>query len=149
MSFSDRLKLLLRFLGLGPVPISDIDHNLQGQNLLGQVNLKNCYVLLTDDKIVEKPNCLHILFSKGNSMRSIYVCANSVRVSYPLSSVLLFSVRFVFGCFDRVFGFFCRSSHFYSGPIEGRLYQVRFVHVFFLYAEKLCPNFNSSFKTSL
>ncbi|XP_063682388.1 arf-GAP with dual PH domain-containing protein 1-like isoform X2 [Bolinopsis microptera] len=53
--------------------------NSSGQNLLGQINLKNCYVLLTNDKIVEKPNCLHILFTKGNSMRSIYVCANSVR----------------------------------------------------------------------
>ena len=56
----------------------------QGQKLLGQVNLKECYVLLTDENIVTKPNCLHILYPKGRLMRSIYVCANSVRVSCSL-----------------------------------------------------------------
>ena len=57
----------------------------QGQKLLGQVNLKECYVLLTDENIVTKPNCLHILYPKGRLMRSIYVCANSVRVSFSVT----------------------------------------------------------------
>ena len=72
----------------------------QGQKLLGQVNLTACYVLLTDEKIVDKPNCLHILYPHGKAMRSIYVCANSVRVRIFLScSFTLLGIKMLYSCY--------------------------------------------------
>lgn len=50
-----------------------------GQKQLGQIDLRTCFVLVTNQDIVEKANCLHILYSSGKKLRSIYVSGPSVR----------------------------------------------------------------------